>query len=143
MKTDFERLLSCHPEPQRRVYRVGPRDASLRLSMTNGDPYGNPEYFLKLYYRPSPPFHDTPLNLLNLIVQQTFQVASSTPWNVSRIHLCPVTLRFLLLDGKLDLRHVRFIILTNWLSTIQVDFAIRSNDPVTIGLNPAENGLVC
>jgi len=51
MKTDFERLLSCRPEPQRRVYRVGPRDASLRLSMTNCDPYGIPEYFLKLHHR--------------------------------------------------------------------------------------------
>ena len=37
INTDFERLLSCHPESQRRVYRVGRRDASLRLSMTGLD----------------------------------------------------------------------------------------------------------
>jgi len=51
MKTDFERLLSCHLESQRRVYRVGPRDASLRLSMTNCDLFGYPDYFLKLHNR--------------------------------------------------------------------------------------------
>jgi hypothetical protein len=37
--------LDCHPEPQRRVYRAGPRDASLRLSMT-GLPHSSLQHLI-------------------------------------------------------------------------------------------------
>src|SRR5947209_3700945 len=83
------------------------------------------------------------LYIVKLIIQQTFQKASTTPWNVSQTHLSLVTLRFSLLNRKLNLRHIRIIILTYRLSTIQVNFAIRSDNLVSIGLNPVQNSLVC